>query len=153
MRCEDIREAAINGQLEDSARQHLAVCADCRSFARAQETLQAGLRALAKESVPEPSWGFTARVLRRLDESAAEEGEFLERVGRRVVYVATTVAAVVLLALAIPGSGPLRGSASTGTFLASAQTPTTANALFASELDESDEMIPLPVAVNGADLK
>jgi hypothetical protein len=153
MHCEDVREAIVDGELHEGARQHLTVCADCRSLARDREILKAGWETLAKEAAPEPSWGFAARVLRRLDESAAEEMEFFERVGRRVVYAASVVAAVVLMALALPGSGPLRGTASAELSLASAATSTTAAVLFTGEIDESDEMIPLPVAVNGVELK
>ena len=35
--------------------------------------------------------------------------EFFERVGRRVVYVAGTLALMLILVLAVPSSGPLRG--------------------------------------------
>ena len=153
MACKDVREAMIDGRIETPAREHLASCAECQSFARDQELLQASLQSLAKEIGPEPSWGFAARVLRRLDESPAEELEFLEKVGRRAVYVASVVALVVLMALALPSSGPLRGPAAAELSPTSAQASTTEVALFAIDLDESEEVIPLPVALNGVEQK
>ena len=67
MRCDDVQEKIVDGQPEALIREHLAACAECRAFARDWQQLQAGLRSLSGETAPEPSWGFAARVLRRID--------------------------------------------------------------------------------------
>lgn len=96
-----------------SAHEHLGRCADCRAWLEDWRLLQSGLRALAAEPVPETTPGFQARLLRRLEE--AREGQraafdFFERAGRRVVWATLALALAVLLALALPSSGPLRGA-------------------------------------------
>ena len=67
---------------------------------------------IAQEPAPDPSLGFPARVVRRLEDAAIQdrsEAEFFERVGRRFVYATLLLTLTLLLALALPASGPLRG--------------------------------------------
>ena len=115
MRCEEVRKSLLEGwsqDVEEPARTHLSACKECRLYARDLGLLRGGFQALAQELVPEPSWGFAERLLRRLEEGADTPNlaeEFFERVGRRVVYVAGTLALVLILVLAVPSSGPLRG--------------------------------------------
>ena len=116
MRCDDVRSILeeIRGQeAPDSVREHLASCADCAEWWRALRVVSAGFRALAQDSVPEPSWGFPERVLRRIQEAAGQRktaADFLERAGRRVVWATLGVTLAVLLALVVPPSGPVRAS-------------------------------------------
>ncbi len=115
MRCKELRKMLLEGwsqELPESSRAHLSGCVECRRYARDLGLVRGGFLALAQEPVPEPSWGFTERLLRRLDEAPDKANlteEFLERVGRRVVYVAGMLALMLLLVLAVPSSGPLRG--------------------------------------------
>jgi len=116
MRCDRVREIVEQESLEAASppvHEHLVACAACREYARDWDLLRAGFHALGEEPVPEPSSGFVPRLLRQLEAvpepSLAEE--FFERVGRRVVYVTSLVALILLLALALPPSGPLRGPA------------------------------------------
>ncbi len=149
MRCKDIQEDIIEGALDSAAREHLAACAECRSFACAYEDLRAGLTFLASEAAPEPSWGFTDRVLRRLDEVPARVFEPLELIGRRAVYAAGAFAMTVMLALAISSPGPLRGGETFS--LARAESPDTVETLLAGGVEENEELSLLPVATNGAE--
>lgn len=114
MRCEVVREIIENVGPEEmtrGVREHLSKCTDCAAYARDWRLVRSGLRALSEETIPEATFGFTTRLLRRLDEahmpSPAEM--FLERVGRRFVYGTLVVTFALLLALALPASGPLRG--------------------------------------------
>ncbi len=115
MRCRKVQDILLFGGEDARAAQHLNRCPNCQSFARDLEDLGRGFRALATVPLPEPSWGFVARVLRRLQELSAEQrmaSNFFEVVGRRVVYAASILAIVVLMALALPSSGPLRSPVS-----------------------------------------
>jgi hypothetical protein len=114
MRCEVVREIIENVGPEETAagvREHLLKCADCAAYARDWRLVRSGFQILSEEAVPEATFGFAARFLRRLDEahmpSPAEV--FLEQVGRRFVYATLLVTFALLLALALPPSGPLRG--------------------------------------------
>ncbi len=72
-----------------------------------------GFRLLAQDAVPEPSWGFSERVARRLNESAqAERGaaDLIERAGRRVVWATLALTLTAVLALVVPSSGPVRAA-------------------------------------------
>jgi hypothetical protein len=129
MRCEDARIILIEsegGERPVAFREHMAVCPSCQAYANDLESLQAGFRALAAQSVPEPSWGFAARLVRRLND--LEEGgravDFLEQVGRRVVYAAGLLTLLLLLALVLPASGPLRGPTTSELYWAQADTGT-----------------------------
>jgi len=110
MTLEDCRDGAV----PETLREHLAACKECTVWWKEWQLLSAGFRALAAESVPEPSLGFSARVLRRLEEGAAlsgwgAAGDFFERAGRRVVWATLLMTLTVLLALVLPSSGPVRG--------------------------------------------
>ena len=115
MRCDDVRailEEIRSDEVPDSVRGHLAGCAECSGWWRERRLVSAGFRALGEEPAPEPSFGFPARVLRRLEEAAdAGRGvaDFWERAGRRVVWATLLVTLTVLLALVLPSSGPVRG--------------------------------------------
>lgn len=113
MHCGEVKEILETGTGWTAAlRQHLKDCAACATAARDAARLQAGFAVLRAEQTPEPSWGFAERVVRRLGQ-AAEQGfgqEFFERAGRRVVYATLVVTLMALLGLALPASGPLRGS-------------------------------------------
>ena len=116
MRCQKVRKMLLEGwsqDLQESTRKHLSGCPECRLYARDLGLVRGGFLALAQEPVPEPSWGFTKRLLRRLEEGADTQTfveQFFERVGRRVVYVAGKLALLLLLVLAVPSSGPRAGS-------------------------------------------
>jgi hypothetical protein len=132
MRCDEVRRIIVEdwpAEVPAAAREHLRSCHGCATLARDYELVRAGLRALASEPVPEPSWGFSTRLLRRLQESSEREGaEFLERVGRRVVYATLLLTLTLLLALALPPSGPLRGPTAADLYLAQAEVVTAGNA-------------------------
>jgi hypothetical protein len=72
---------------------------------------QAGFRALAEEAVPEASLGFASRLVRRLLEweEKGARSQFFETVGRRFVYATLALTLALLLSLALPTSGPVRG--------------------------------------------
>lgn len=114
MRCDEVREIVGQESLEAASppvRAHLVACAACREYAREWNLLRGGFHVLRQEHPPKPSLGFAARLVRRLEEVPAPGlmEEFLERVGRRVVYATSLLALILLLALALPDSGPLRG--------------------------------------------
>ncbi len=113
MRCEDVREqidALWEEELTAEVRQHLAACGACEGYARDARVVRDGLRVLAEDAPPEASLGFAMRLLRQLDTPSQEEtAAFLERVGKRFVYAAALLTLGLLLALALPASGPVRG--------------------------------------------
>lgn len=114
MRCEDVREkieALWEEELPAEVRQHLAGCPACEACARDARLVRAGLRVLAEDVAPEASLGFATRLLRQLDAKSQDEAAaaFLERVGKRFVYAAALLTLGLLLALALPASGPVRG--------------------------------------------
>lgn len=125
MRCEEVRKIIAEDWLEEApaaVREHLAGCPVCDGLARDCRLVRAGFHALAAEPAPEPSWGFSARLLRQLEGPSEQEGaEFLERVGRRVVYATFVLALTLLLALALPSSGPLRGPTTAELYLAQSE--------------------------------
>ncbi len=128
MRCKETREvleeARTKEELCSPAREHLASCPGCQAYAREWRLMGMGFRALAEERVPEPSVGFAARVLRRLGETMQPAGfgaEFLELVGRRVVFACLLLTLTFLMALVLPSSGPLRGPATADISLARAE--------------------------------
>ncbi len=99
--------------LSEVERQHFRICSACQAYARGAARLTAGLRLLAQETEPVPSWGFTARVLRRLDQVPAmgfSAQEFIESAGWRVMITVLILAGALFLAMILPSSGPLRQS-------------------------------------------
>jgi hypothetical protein len=116
MDCKEIRNLVSDlwgGELPAEAREHLSKCAACEMFWRDARLVQAGFRALAEEAVPEASLGFASRLLRRLQEweEKGARSEFFETVGRRFVYATLALTLALLLSLALPTSGPVRGVA------------------------------------------
>jgi hypothetical protein len=148
MRCEDVRKIIAEDWPEETpaaVREHLAGCAACDRLARNHKLVRAGFRVLAAEPVPEPSWGFSTRLLRRLQESSERQGaEFLERVGRRVIYATCLLALTLLLALILPSSGPLRGPTTADLYLAESEVLTAGNApMYTGEFAESNGALPV----------
>jgi hypothetical protein len=74
--------------------------------------VRAGFRALAEEAVPEASFGFVSRLVRRLEEweEKGARSKFFETVGRRFVYATLALTLALLLSLVLPTSGPVRGA-------------------------------------------
>ncbi|MBI4164758.1 MAG: hypothetical protein HY508_03370 [Acidobacteria bacterium] len=151
MRCKDVQENIIEGSLDQLAREHLAACARCQSFARDAETVQAGFELLATDVVPEPSWGFAARVLRGLDESPARVFGSLETIGRRAVLAAGVVAMTVMMVLALSSTGPVRGRGQGSFSLARADSSESLETLLAGGVDEYEEINLLPVSAMGGE--
>jgi len=117
MRCEDVRERVDElweGQVPAEMRTHLAACPACAEYRREVRLVRAGLRLLAQDPAPEPTLGFAARLVRRLGEWTEESvrAEFFESVGRRFVYATLVLAMLLLVALVVPSTGPVRGPAS-----------------------------------------
>ena len=160
MRCEEVRKIIAEDWPEETpaaVREHLAGCPVCDGLARDHRLVRAGFRVLAAEPVPEPSWGFSTRLLRRLEESPAQEGaEFLERVGRRVVYATFVLALTLLLALVLPPSGPLRGPTTAELYLAQSESEVVTagnDPIFAGELPENNGATPVAPENGGAGKK
>lgn len=131
MRCEEVRDKlweARNDNLADPVKQHLAVCAGCRTYAGDASMARAGLRLLGEEAEPEPSWGFSSRVLRRLVEERTRgfaSPEFLERAGRRVIMATLVLVFTLLLAMILPSSGPVRRQPASVAYWPQAETAST----------------------------
>ena len=158
MRCEDVHRIIVEDWPEEipaAVREHLAGCPGCGALAREYGLVRAGFCALAAEPVPEPSWGFAVRVLRRLEESPEEgEAEFLERVGRHVVYASFLLALTLLLALALPTSGPLRGPTAADFYLAQQESVTIgSDPILTGELAENDAFVRTDSANGGVQRK
>jgi anti-sigma factor RsiW len=113
MRCGKVRNRLLEAAGEPFSAEitaHLAGCPSCAAYAHDWHGLQAGFRAMAAEPEPEPTIGFAARLVRRIQETAADERAFevfVERAGRRFVSVALLAALLLVLALLIPRSGPV----------------------------------------------
>ena len=123
MRCEEVRailEEMPTGGFPSPVREHLEACRVCAAYARDWRLVAAGLHELSREPVPEASWGFAARVVRRIEEATAipqPRPEFVEQVGRRFVYATLMLTLVLLLGLLLPSSGPLRSPAADDYYL------------------------------------
>jgi hypothetical protein len=91
----------------------MSKCAGCEVYWRNARFLQAGFRALAEETPPDASFGFASRLVRRLQEweATGARSEFFETVGRRFVYATLALTLALLLSLALPSTGPVRGVA------------------------------------------
>jgi len=116
MRCNDIHDRL--DLLADDAppaavREHLTKCAACSGYYRDLRLLRSGFRLLKAEIPASPSLGFAGRLVRRLGEmsSAPSLADFFERVGRRFVFATLAVTLLVLMGLALPSTGPVRGMA------------------------------------------
>jgi hypothetical protein len=160
MRCEEVRKIIAEDWPEETpaaVREHLAGCPVCDGLARDHRLVRAGFHALAAEPAPEPSWGFSTRLLRRLQESPEREGaEFLERVGRRVVYASFVLALTLLLALALPSSGPLRGPTTAELYLAQSESEVVTagnDPILTGEFPENNGAVPVAPGNGGAGKK
>jgi hypothetical protein len=116
MDCKQLRELVSEswgGELPVAAQEHLSKCAGCEVFWRDARLVQAGFRVLAEETAPEASLGFASRLVRRLQEweATGARSEFFETVGRRFVYATLALTLALLLSLALPNTGPVRGVA------------------------------------------
>jgi hypothetical protein len=114
MRCKQIRRIIETGEeiAAAPALGHLHQCPQCTAYARDWQRVKAGMLALAEQPALEPSLGFAVRLMRRIGNGLPPlpaAGEFFEAAGRRVVYFTLLLAAVLLLSLALPASGPVRG--------------------------------------------
>jgi hypothetical protein len=144
MRCDEVREILEQeAQTEASwpVREHLAVCSGCRSYAADLLRLTEGMKLLAQEPVPEASIGFRSRVLRQLHDEAG--WDFLESVGRRVVYATLVVVLLLLLAMILPSSGPVRRSPSLVNYWPQQESVTAGNHQIPME-----DLSPAPVLVD-----
>ena len=113
MRCRRVRRMVLEdaGSTPATVEEHLKACARCAAYARDWTRLQAGLARMTEDAAPEPSVGFSARLVRRLRESASESRAreaSLERTGRRFVLAALLVTALLMLGLLAPASSPVR---------------------------------------------
>lgn len=109
---------------------HLESCATCREYTRRWERVREGLHALREESVPQPSLGFTTRLMRRLETSPVEYQfgqQLIDQIARRVLYASLMVALTLALILLLPSSGPLRSSGISNSVLVQAQVVTVSN--------------------------
>lgn len=139
---DDLWESGKGAEVRD----HLAQCPSCARYYRDLRLVRSGLRLLKGEAAPEPSLGFAERLVRQLGElsKAPSVTEFFERVGRRFVYATLVLTFLVLLALALPATGPVRGLSA-----ADIQVPTQEALLSSSDLmgegsvQESPEMVPV----------
>jgi hypothetical protein len=116
MDCKEIRDRVRERwgeELPAEAREHMSKCAGCEVYWRNARFLQAGFRALAEETPPDASFGFASRLVRRLQEweATGARSEFFETVGRRFVYATLALTLALLLSLALPSTGPVRGVA------------------------------------------
>jgi hypothetical protein len=115
MKCDEVQtilEESRNGIAPQEARVHLDSCADCTQWWSDWQTLEQGFRLLSRDEGPEPSWGFSERLVRRLGESVQGQrsGELIERAGKRVVWATLALTLTAILALVIPSSGPVRAA-------------------------------------------
>jgi hypothetical protein len=127
MRCKDFQERLDElweGTPAPEVRRHPAECKECGQYVRDMQVVRSGFGLLKRESAPEPSLGFSERLIRRLGElsEAPRVSSFFELVGRRFVYATLVLTLLVLLALALPSAGPIRGIAATDVLPPAAET-------------------------------
>jgi hypothetical protein len=131
MRCDAVRQMVEEGMKQmDAVQVHLRSCSVCKEYVRRWEIVQAGLVALRAEEAPEPSIGFTTRVIRRLENASTEfqfGQQFIDQIGRRMVYATLMVALTLLMVLLLPSSGPFRSSGVSESILVQAQAATLSN--------------------------
>ncbi len=129
---EDLGEAGLAG----AARRHFEVCGSCQTYAQDAVALRTGLRLLAQEAGPSPSWGFTARVLRNLGKISPRKfqaSEFFESAGRRVVLATLLLVLTLFLAMILPATGPLRQSTQLDAYWPRGQT---ANGYYSAQMGD-----------------
>jgi len=126
-----ILDASPGDTLPEPVTAHLSACPACAEAWKDLRLLRTGFTTLAKDQAPEPTLGFGARVVRRLDDVLDSRGvaaEFFERIGRRFVLASLLLAMSLLLGLILPASGPFRGPAADEPYLAQTDTRTRADA-------------------------
>ena len=147
MDCKEFRDLVSEqwgGELPAEAREHLSKCAGCEVFLRDARLVQAGFRALAEEAVPEASVGFASRLVRRLQEweEKGARSEFFETVGRRFVYATLALTLALLLSLALPTSGPVRGVAGADFLALQSYNQASQPDVIGGDFGDSHELIP-----------
>jgi len=147
MGCEEIRDLVVEqwgGELPAEVREHLSRCAGCEVFWRDVRRIQAGFRVLAEEAAPEASLGFASRLVRRLHDwqEVGARREFFETVGRRFVYATLALTLAMLLSLALPTSGPVRGVAGADFLGLQTASQTTQPDVLGGDQGESHDLIP-----------
>jgi len=107
---EDILQGRLRAGQKESVEAHLAGCGDCAAELREMRLYSGAIRALRATDVPEPSAGFYARVIQRVEANGRPSfwNLLLDPVfGRRLVYA--TGAMFLLMAsflLATTGGQP-----------------------------------------------
>lgn len=156
MVCKDVEEILAETGPEGfppPLREHVAGCPGCGVLVRDWRLVRAGFLALAQEPAPEASWGFAARLVRRLQEARVRGGmaaDFFERAGRRVVFATLLLALTALIGLALPSSGPLRGPATPEAYLAPPENTVAENEILRSYDPEGvRDAIPVDVTDSG----
>jgi hypothetical protein len=148
MDCKAIRDLVVDlrgAELSAEAREHLSKCVACGGFLHDARVVQAGFRALAEEAAPEASLGFASRLIRRLHEWE-EKGvrqEFFEAVGRRFVYATLALTLALLLSLALPTSGPVRGVAGADFLGLQAESQSAQPDVIGGDIGDSHDWIPV----------
>jgi hypothetical protein len=131
MRCDAVRQIVEVGRARTPAVEvHVESCAGCREYLRRWERVRAGLVALRAEEPPEPTLGFTTRLMRRIENSQVGfpfGQQIFDQIARRVVYATLMVALTLALILALPSSGPLRSSGISESVLVQTQVATVSN--------------------------
>jgi hypothetical protein len=124
----------------------VAICPSCAAYARDWRLVYYGFRALAEEQAPEAPLGFAARLIRRLGDVRGSEraaAEFLERAGRRAVLATLLLTLTAVLALLLPSTGPLGGSAAADLALAQAEfAPAENDPIFAPDTQDNPGFAP-----------
>lgn len=151
MNCKEVQDGIVDGNLSALAHAHLADCPECQAVARDAEALTAGLKLLAADAPPEPSWGFAGRVLARLDETPSRFFEPFEVIGRRAVFAAGALAMTLLMLAVFSIGGTLGGDAGGSLALTRNGASDTADVLLAGGVDEYEELNVIAELVNGGD--
>ena len=156
MRCKDVVtliEEMRADALPQSIHEHVLSCPACAETFRNLRLLRAGFHALAEEQAPEASLRFATRVMRRLDD-ALDSGwgaaGFIEKAGRRFVLATSLLATLMLLAVVLPATGPVREPSNDEPYLAQPETSTQSyNFLLADSSADSHGAIPVSLT-NGS---
>lgn len=131
MRCDAARQVLEEGLERPPAVQvHVNSCSDCKEYLRHWEMLHSGLVALQEEIPPEPTIGFTTRLMRRLENAPVDlrfGQQFVDQIGRRVVYASLMVALMLMMLLMLPSSGPYRSPGISESVLVRAQVAALSN--------------------------
>ena len=147
MDCKEVRDLVSElwgDEMPAEAREHLTKCAGCQAIWRDALLVQAGLRVLAEEAAPEASLGFASRLVRRLQEwdEKGARSEFFETVGRRFVYATLALTLALLLSMALPTSGPVRGVAGADFLGLQSHSQSSQSDVIGGDFGDSHELIP-----------